>query len=95
MTYTYKPSGVCSRLYEIELSHDGVIDDIIITGGCDGNLKGLTKLLKGRKAEDVIELLEGTVCGTRATSCPDQIAQALKEALSYEDIPQPDDFIAQ
>ena len=80
MTIQYTPRGVCSRAFQIQVE-DGVIQDIRIEGGCDGNLKGLSSLLKGMKAEEAIGRLEGIRCGAKATSCPDQLAQALKKAL--------------
>lgn len=83
MTTTYIPRGVCSRRYDITLE-DGVIRDIVIQGGCNGNLSGIRKLLIGRKAEEIIPILRGTTCGPRPTSCPDQISLALEEALRLE-----------
>ena len=67
-------------MIEIELDGD-VIKDVIFTGGCNGNLNGISKLIKGMKAEDVIERLEGTRCGSNDTSCPDQLSKALRQAL--------------
>lgn len=67
-------------MIEIEMDGD-VIQDVIFTGGCNGNLGGISKLIKGMKAEDVIERLEGTTCGFKNTSCPDQLSKALREAL--------------
>ena len=80
MTYTYKTKGTCSSRMRIEVE-DGVVRDIQITGGCDGNLQGLSRLVTGMKVEDVISRLEGIRCGFKPTSCPDQLAQALKESL--------------
>ena len=80
MTIQYTPRGVCSRAFQIQVE-DGVIRDIQIEGGCDGNLKGISSLLKGMKVEDAIQRMEGIRCGPRATSCPDQLAQALKQIL--------------
>ncbi len=68
-------------MIEIELDGD-VIKDVIFTGGCNGNLSGISKLIKGMKAEDVIEKLEGTTCGFKQTSCPDQLSKALRQALA-------------
>lgn len=81
MKYVHKNVGVCSRETILELDENHVIRDIEIVGGCDGNLKGITSLLKGEKAEDVIRKLEGIRCGYKNTSCPDQVAEALKEAI--------------
>ncbi|MBQ6315687.1 MAG: TIGR03905 family TSCPD domain-containing protein [Mogibacterium sp.] len=79
--FTFYPQGVCSMMIELELEGD-VIKDVIFTGGCNGNLSGISKLIKGMKAEDVIERLEGTTCGFKNTSCPDQLSKALREALA-------------
>ena len=81
MTYTYTPRGVCSRKMTVELEN-GVIKSVNVEGGCNGNLKGISRLLKGMKAEDAIARMEGTTCGPRPTSCPDQIAKNLKKALA-------------
>lgn len=83
MKFTYYPKGVCSRQYDIELE-DGIIKSLTVTGGCNGNLKGISALLCGRKAEEIIPLIRGTTCGARPTSCPDQISFALEEALKAE-----------
>lgn len=73
----YHPQGTCSR--EMKITHDnGIIIDLEVIGGCNGNLKGLTALLKGMKVDEVISRLSGIKCGFKNTSCPDQIAQALK-----------------
>ena len=80
MQIRYTPRGVCSREYLIDVE-DGVIQSVQIVGGCHGNLQGISSLLKGMKVEDAISRMEGIRCGMRSTSCPDQIAQALKKAL--------------
>lgn len=64
---------------EISLTHDGIIDEVAFIGGCNGNTKGISSLVKGQRAHDVIAKLEGIKCGSKNTSCPDQLAQALKE----------------
>lgn len=81
MKYTYNAKGVCSKQYTIDLE-DGIIKDIEIIGGCNGNLKGIKALITGMKAEDVINKLEGIECGFKETSCPDQISKALRQALN-------------
>ena len=83
MRHTYLPRGVCSRRMDVELEN-GAIKSVEITGGCDGNLKGICQLLQGMPAAEAIRRMEGTTCGPRATSCPDQIAKALKAALQEE-----------
>ncbi|MBP1573466.1 MAG: TIGR03905 family TSCPD domain-containing protein [Oscillospiraceae bacterium] len=80
MKYSYSPRGVCSQRIDIEVE-DGIVTDVKFLGGCNGNLKGIGSLVKGMKVEDVIARLEGTTCGFKKTSCPDQLAQALKKAL--------------
>lgn len=68
-------------MIEIELDGD-TIKDVVFTGGCNGNLSGISKLIKGMKAEEVIEKLEGTRCGFKDTSCPDQLSKALRQAMA-------------
>ena len=80
MNYTYKTSGTCSRQIDFSVEN-GIITDVHFTGGCNGNTQGVAKLCIGRKVEEVIQLLEGIKCGYRPTSCPDQLAKALKQAL--------------
>ena len=82
MTYNYRTKGVCSKEMHIELNDDHTIKSVEVIGGCNGNLKGISRLLKGMKAEDAIARMEGTTCGPRPTSCPDQIAKNLKKALA-------------
>ena len=80
MTITYTPRGVCSQAFRIEVE-DEVIRSVQVVGGCSGNLQGLSALLRGMRVEDAIQRLDGIRCGTKPTSCPDQLAQALKTAL--------------
>lgn len=77
---TFYPQGVCSMMIEIELEGE-TIKEVIFTGGCNGNLNGISKLIKGMNAREVIEKLEGTRCGVNETSCPDQLSKALRQAL--------------
>ena len=81
MKYTYKTHGVCSRQILLDVDAQGVIREVSFQGGCDGNLKGISSLVVGQKAEQVIERLQGIRCGFKATSCPDQLAQALREMM--------------
>ncbi|MEG0076573.1 TIGR03905 family TSCPD domain-containing protein [Anaerorhabdus sp.] len=76
--FTYKPNGTCSRLFEFECE-DNIIKDVQITGGCDGNLKGICSIIKGKTVEEVISAFNGITCGNKKTSCPDQIAKCLME----------------
>ena len=80
MKYTYKTQKTCSRSIEIELEGD-VIKSVRFVGGCSGNTKGIASLVCGMRAEDVIAKCKGIDCNGRGTSCPDQLAKALKQAL--------------
>ncbi len=77
MTYTYTTKGTCSRQILIDIEDD-IVKSIKFAGGCMGNTQGVAKLVEGMKIDDVIDKLEGIQCGARGTSCPDQLAQALK-----------------
>lgn len=77
MEYRYKPVGVCSREIILEIEQ-GILKDIKIMGGCDGNLKGIAALIKGKPIEEIVRKLKGIRCGLRPTSCPDQIANAIE-----------------
>ena len=78
-TIKYTPKGVCSRRMEIDVE-GGVIQAVRVMGGCSGNLQGISSLLRGMTVEDAIARMEGIRCGMKPTSCPDQLAQALKSA---------------
>lgn len=79
--FDYKTRGVCSRMIHIVLE-DGVVKEARFLGGCNGNTQGISSLVRGMKVEDVISRLDGIDCGGRGTSCPAQLANALKEALT-------------
>lgn len=79
MTYSYKTKGVCSRNITVKLDGD-IIEEVIFDGGCSGNTQGISALVKGMNVDDVIDRCENILCGRRETSCPDQLAKALKEA---------------
>ena len=79
MTIQYTPRGVCSRAFTIQVE-DGLIQSVQVVGGCNGNLQGISSLLKGMSVDEAVKRLEGIRCGGKPTSCPDQIAQALKTA---------------
>ena len=81
--FTFYPEGTCSQMIEIELDGD-TVKEVIFTGGCNGNLNGISRLIEGMKAEDVISKLEGTRCGFKDTSCPDQLSKALRAALAEQ-----------
>lgn len=78
MTIEYRPQGTCSRKMIVD-AEDGVIQSVRIEGGCSGNLQGISRLVEGMQVEEAIRRLEGIRCGFKATSCPDQLAQALKQ----------------
>ena len=80
MEFDYRPRGVCSRNIHIELDGD-VIRSVTFTGGCNGNTQGVAALAKGMKVEDYIQRCKGIDCAGKGTSCPDQLAKALEEAL--------------
>lgn len=78
MEYTYKTQGTCSREISFEVE-DGKVKNVSFFGGCNGNLKGIGSLVEGMELDEVIKKLEGIKCGFKQTSCPDQLAKALKE----------------
>lgn len=83
MEFQFIPRGVCSRQIDIVLDGD-IIQDVKFTGGCSGNTQGVAALAKGMKVQDYIARCKGIRCGAKSTSCPDQLAHALEEALKKE-----------
>lgn len=83
MEYKYRTSGTCSRSISFEIEN-GIVKNVSFEGGCNGNLKGIGAIVEGMKVEDVINRLSGIRCGFKSTSCPDQLARALKEATGNE-----------
>ena len=83
MTYTYQPRGVCSRKMTVELDGD-IIRDVRIEGGCSGNLQGISRLVIGMPAREAIQRMKGIRCGGKPSSCPDQLALALEQALEKQ-----------
>ena len=79
--YEYKTKGTCSQMIFFDVE-DGKVKNVQFLGGCNGNLKGIGALVEGMTPEQVIERVEGIRCGMKSTSCPDQLAKALKEALA-------------
>lgn len=77
--YTYNPKGVCSVQMDFDIDEENKIHNLVVTKGCNGNLKGIAALIEGQDKEEVIKRLEGIKCGFRDTSCPDQLAIALKQ----------------
>lgn len=81
MKITYKPQGVCSHQMDVEIE-DGKVTNVSIIGGCNGNLKGITSLVIGMDAQEVIKRLKGIKCGFKNSSCPDQLSLAIEQALN-------------
>lgn len=79
-TYTYQPKGVCARQIHFSIE-DGKLRQVHFDGGCPGNLSAIGKLLEGRDAKEASALLRGNLCGTKSTSCADQLAQAIEQAI--------------
>ena len=84
MHHEYKTHGTCSTKIEFDLENKDIIRNVASTGGCNGNLKAVSKLVEGMKAEQVIKLLQGNTCGPKPTSCADQLTKALEEAIQRE-----------
>ena len=80
-TYTFQPRGVCSREMQVDLDEHNVIQGFRVVAGCHGNLQGIAALVKGMPAEEAIRRLKGIRCGGKSTSCPDQLALGLEQAL--------------
>ena len=83
MKITYRPRGVCSQLMEVEVE-DNKIVSVTVTGGCSGNLQGISRLLVGMDVEEAIRRMDGIRCGSKPTSCPDQLSKALKACREGE-----------
>ena len=83
MRYSYKTSGTCSQRIDFDIN-DGKITNVVFTGGCNGNLKAISKLVNGWDAEKISSILSGNTCGFRPTSCADQLAKAVMEAKAAE-----------
>lgn len=83
MKYNYKTRGVCSQFIEFDIT-DGILSDVTFYGGCNGNLKAIGKLVEGKNAAEVAEILKGNLCGNRGTSCGDQLSQAITAALAQQ-----------
>jgi len=81
-TYTFQPRGVCSREMQVDLDDQNVIQEFRVVAGCHGNLQGIAALVKGMPAEEAIRRLKGINCKEKGTSCPDQLARGLEQALS-------------
>ncbi len=84
MHYSYITSGTCSSKIDLDVE-DGIVKNVKYTGGCNGNLQGIARLVEGMRADEVIQKCSGIHCGYKTTSCPDQLAKALKIALDKQD----------
>lgn len=84
MRYNYRTSGVCASQIGFDLNEDGTVSNINFSGGCNGNLKAISKILEGWSYKDIIARTEGNTCGFKPTSCADQLAKALKAAAAKE-----------
>jgi uncharacterized protein (TIGR03905 family) len=83
LEYRYRTKGTCSREIVVDLDND-IVRSVKFIGGCDGNTKGICSLVQGMRAEDVITRCKGIRCGFKTTSCPDQLAEAISEALKHK-----------
>lgn len=81
MKIEFKTNGVCCRKIILEVDENNIIQDVDFQGGCNGNLSGISKLVIGQNAKEVAEKLKGTICGSKDTSCPDQLSKAIIESL--------------
>ncbi len=84
MTYTYKTKGTCSSRIDFSVE-DGKLHRVTFTGGCNGNLQGIGRLVEGMPVEEAVSRLSGIRCGFKPTSCPDQLARAIREAVGVRD----------
>ncbi len=83
MKYTYMTKGTCSRQIDFDIK-DNIVTDVRFTGGCNGNLQGISRLVNGKSVEEIEGLLKGVKCGFKSTSCPDQLAIAVRQALNEQ-----------
>lgn len=81
MKFTYRPEGVCSQLMELDIEGNR-LKKLEVIGGCSGNLQGIARLVEGMEIDEIIKRLDGLKCGYKMTSCPDQLAKALKEYIA-------------
>lgn len=80
MNYTYRTSGVCSSQIDFEMDDNGKLHNVVYTGGCNGNLKAIGKLVEGKNADEIADILAGNTCGFNSTSCADQLSKAIRKA---------------
>ena len=80
----YQTQGTCSQLIDVTVDDNDVIQQVFFVSGCNGNLQGICRLVTGQKIDDVIRKLDGIRCGTKRTSCPDQLCRALERIREQE-----------
>jgi uncharacterized protein (TIGR03905 family) len=85
MTCTYQTQGTCSRFINLDVDESGYINNVEFVGGCHGNTQGIAALVRGMKAEEAIKRLKGIRCGSKPTSCPDQLATALETVINKQE----------
>ncbi|MCL2775121.1 MAG: TIGR03905 family TSCPD domain-containing protein [Oscillospiraceae bacterium] len=90
MNYKYKTKGTCSREIDLKINDDKTIEEAVFVGGCAGNAQGITVLVKGMTTEEAIKKLKGIKCGSKKTSCPDQLTIALEQALESMNVEEAD-----
>ena len=79
---TFKPSGVCAMKIDFDLDDQKTIHNLVFTGGCNGNLKAIGRLVEGKEAKEIADILRGNTCGMKGTSCADQFAKAIDQKLN-------------
>ena len=82
MKYSFRPQGVCAREMQVDVNDQGIIENLAVVGGCNGNLQGISRLVVGMDAQEAIKRMKGIHCGPKPTSCPDQLAQGLEKILT-------------
>ena len=85
MKFTYKTKGTCSSQISFDITENGVIENVLFQGGCNGNLKAISKLVNGKNAREISDILRGNTCGMKNTSCADQLSRAIDAALAEID----------
>ena len=88
MKFSYKTRGICAKKIEFELNDEKIIENARFEGGCAGNAQGVARLVTGMSADDAIKKLKGINCGSKGTSCPDQLSAALEQAVASMDKPE-------
>lgn len=79
--FSYKPSGVCSQKIDFDIDEENKLHNVVFTGGCNGNLKAIGRLVEGKDASEIATILKGNICGVRGTSCADQFSKAIESAM--------------